>query len=542
MPDNVAPAGLHHQASSPAVQDSVEIWPGFHVTFLEADRALNLYRSIYSPYFPFVTIPAMASPHDLYEKAPLLFRTVVVTAQGPARSVQAEFNRWFREYVAQHVVVHNEARLEILQAMLVRLSWGGMVNSEATNLIQLATGLVIDLGLDRRPSGLGSGAAWRKEHSLEEMRAALGAFYVTSLYVHMWFSEYFLSSLQLTFPRYSTLFRRHHPVGHNSYLSKCCHSLARVQEYDSDRFLIALIKMQQVILNRGADIVPDIDDDEEEESPDASSPRAHYPPVHMTLCALQREMEALVRAQPADVQGQALLYLHANSCRLFEPVLAYALTTGPCLDPSEGAAVTAALWQCLQSARGFFAAFLSIPPQNLICVPLLSAHLSFCLVTTVRLLLLAAGGPGRKRRNKNKNGLPGGWDLALARQSVDFESICLRLTDLFDEADKVAASLGRRARYNFEQQQQERGGINSIMGVYRDKVRWLHNWYTVRVNRVRPSIQAACGECEIGTTTATWAMRDDGGGGGATQPMDVDEGELDDGFWQAVLDWGWDDR
>lgn len=103
--------------------ESVEIFRGFHVTFLEADRALNLYRSIYSPYFPFVTIPVMLSPYDLYEKAPFLFRTIVAvtTRQGP--TMQTEFKIWFRQYVAQHVVANNEARLEILQAILVHLAW-----------------------------------------------------------------------------------------------------------------------------------------------------------------------------------------------------------------------------------------------------------------------------------------------------------------------------------------------------------------------------------------------------------------------------------
>lgn len=103
--------------------ESVEIFRGFRVTFLEADRALNLYRSIYSPHFPFVNIPVMTSPYDLFEKAPFLFRTIVAvtTPQGPA--MQTEFKLWFREYVAQHVVVNNEARLEILQAILVHLAW-----------------------------------------------------------------------------------------------------------------------------------------------------------------------------------------------------------------------------------------------------------------------------------------------------------------------------------------------------------------------------------------------------------------------------------
>lgn len=114
----------HHHQTTSTVQESVDIFRGFRVTFLEADRALNLYRSIYSSYFPFVTIPAMTSPYDLYEKAPFLFRTIVAVTmppQGP--TMQAEFKRWFREYVAQHVVVNNEARLDVLQAILVHLAW-----------------------------------------------------------------------------------------------------------------------------------------------------------------------------------------------------------------------------------------------------------------------------------------------------------------------------------------------------------------------------------------------------------------------------------
>lgn len=104
--------------------ESVDIFRGFRVTFLEADRALNLYRSIYSPYFPFVTIPAMTSPYDLYEKAPFLFRTIVaVTTPPPGPTAQVDFKRWFREYVAQNVVVHREARLDVLQAILVHLAW-----------------------------------------------------------------------------------------------------------------------------------------------------------------------------------------------------------------------------------------------------------------------------------------------------------------------------------------------------------------------------------------------------------------------------------
>lgn len=120
--------GSHDLASERATRptaagESVEIVKGFRVTFFEADRALNLYRSIYSPYFPFAPIPAMMTAYELYGRSPFLFRSVVALTTPQSPAVQAEYRLWFREYVAQHVVVNNEKRLEILQAILIHLAW-----------------------------------------------------------------------------------------------------------------------------------------------------------------------------------------------------------------------------------------------------------------------------------------------------------------------------------------------------------------------------------------------------------------------------------
>lgn len=106
-----------------AAGEAVEIVKGFRVSLYEADRALNLFRSIYSPYFPFVVIPVMITSFDLYEKFPFLFRTIVAVTTPQSPGIQAEFKLWFREYIAQHVVVNNERRLEILQAILIYLAW-----------------------------------------------------------------------------------------------------------------------------------------------------------------------------------------------------------------------------------------------------------------------------------------------------------------------------------------------------------------------------------------------------------------------------------
>lgn len=238
---------------------------------------------------------------------------------------------------------------------------------------------------------------------------------------------------------------------------------------------------------------------------------------------------------------------------------------------------TAALWQCLHSARDFFSAFLAVPPQNLACVPFHSAHLSFCLLTATRLMFLGEGGGERasvrRERGTSKNeglGAAGSgdtmpddpdWNAALAREAVALDAICDRIADFFDEADRICVSLGRRVRYLTPEK--------SILAMYRDRIRWIRDWY---VHRTRPGLRQAPRSSTSGRRGEDGSGRGVGGGasslkdaagselgsgGGPTgsritaplgQPMDVDysasgqvamASELDEGFWQAMVDWGW---
>lgn len=195
-------------------------------------------------------------------------------------------------------------------------------------------------------------------------------------------------------------------------------------------------------------------------------------------------------------------------------------------------------------------------------MPFQSAHISFCIVTLVRLLFFGdvdALGPNNNARDPD-------WTPALARQSVDFEMLCLRISDFFDEADKVSASLGRPARYIDRDR--------SVMGMYRDKIRWMRSWYVGRIKPGGnlPSFRHADGSGDRGGGGGgvgnggggDISSKDRGGdslgsGGGNTlggsnvstggQAMDVDyeaqqvqymmPGELDESFWQAMFDWGW---
>lgn len=78
-----------------------------------------------------------------------------------------------------------------------------------------------------------------------------------------------------------------------SYLLKCCDALAEAEEYDSDKFLVALVKIQQ-LLNRVADIIPYGDDD--------AARGMEFAPIYMALTATQKELDALMRQQPPEVE------------------------------------------------------------------------------------------------------------------------------------------------------------------------------------------------------------------------------------------------
>lgn len=100
-----------------------DIVPGFRVSLDEATRYLDLYRTEYSPKFPFVPLPTSLSVTDLFERQPFLFRVIihVVAPQGP--SMQREATHWIREHVAKHVIVLQDRRLELLQGLLLYLAW-----------------------------------------------------------------------------------------------------------------------------------------------------------------------------------------------------------------------------------------------------------------------------------------------------------------------------------------------------------------------------------------------------------------------------------
>lgn len=225
--------------------------------------------------------------------------------------------------------------------------------------------------------------------------------------------------------------------------------------------------------------------------------------------------------RPSD---KALLWTHYHGtlCRLFEPALHIRLST-----PSPNR--TTALWICLNAARDFFTSYTAIPPHNLTCMPFHSAHLSFCIVTTVRLLY-----------SLDKSGDPD-WSPSVAREATAFEGILDKLGAFFDEADRSCAAGQRRARY-FEQDR-------SVLSMYREKLRWIREWCGARARPDTRRFSHGTGQPQpfYRGEEADGAVRTAAGGenGGTAMEVEYSNGAQaqeqisDDGFWEALFEWNW---
>ncbi|SPQ23416.1 db9d8240-fd34-4dca-8ffb-04f3f1f132ba [Thermothielavioides terrestris] len=186
------------QEKGPIDAEAIQIVPDFALPLAEADAILGLYRTSYSPYFPFVPVHVTTAAAELDQTSPFLLRTILQVAVPQTAAVQKSVDRWFRQTISQRVIVKQERCLELLQALLIFIAWGDFqfyIESQATDLLHLASTLVLDLGLHKPPNVYGPGRqsflpdAIRKvkglakygHHTLDDMRAMLGFYYLNTV-------------------------------------------------------------------------------------------------------------------------------------------------------------------------------------------------------------------------------------------------------------------------------------------------------------------------------------------------------------------------
>ena len=186
------------QRISSSIPDVFEYVPGLTIKYADADQYLTTYREEFVPKFPFIPISPDATALSLHRESPFLFLSIMRVTTPQSSAIQIATKQWFLEQITDQVIIKSKPRLEHLQGILVQLAWGDFhyaAMSQVTHVLQLAVGLAVDLRLTKPPGWISYGPKSFAEdacdhkmlpmstdpHSLDEIRAALGAFFINSL-------------------------------------------------------------------------------------------------------------------------------------------------------------------------------------------------------------------------------------------------------------------------------------------------------------------------------------------------------------------------
>jgi hypothetical protein len=176
------------------------------------------------PLFPFLVIPAHITAEDLRRDKPFLYMNISMIAC-PNAPRQREIADAIQEYVAEHIIIKGEQGLDLLQGLLLNVTWFTTVGrfpraaacfetnpdvlkyetearlvtrntAQIDNFVHLLVAQSVSLGLSQDPNyqkNLNYPLTYIKEtmlgdkdnpiRTLEERRAYLGCYYMTTMYV-----------------------------------------------------------------------------------------------------------------------------------------------------------------------------------------------------------------------------------------------------------------------------------------------------------------------------------------------------------------------
>ncbi|KIW54806.1 hypothetical protein, variant [Exophiala xenobiotica] len=247
-----------------------------------------------SQHFPFVVIPAEMTPNDLKKTKPFLFMTIMTVGCRHDLERQAVLAQRVREVVSRRMLVGGEQNLDILQGLLVYQGWHHVhfhLGSQLCNMIHLSMAIVSDLGLNKNVQQMSMGTFGTLKYfrpperqsptrSLEERRALLGTFYVSTMV--------------------SVNARDFEPIRYSLYADECCQILEGQAEYPSDKHLVHLIR----ITHMGSKIARTFTQDEWDACSGLSAP------VGACVRALNAELQSLKATLPSGTLFTDILWIH----------------------------------------------------------------------------------------------------------------------------------------------------------------------------------------------------------------------------------------
>ncbi|OQU94426.1 hypothetical protein CLAIMM_00782 [Cladophialophora immunda] len=385
------------------------------LTMASADTLLETYKQVHTKFFPFVVVAPETDAATLRRDKPVLFLAIMTACLEADHMVQRRLGAELKRIISERVLIGNERSIELLQALLVHLSWIHYhfhpLNKQSYMLLQMAIALVMDLDLDRCPAhrdqrvgsyfcrlNVEGNLPSQCQRTIAETRALLGCFYLCS-------------SMAMT--------RKELLMKHTSWIEHCCHVLEADQETATDVYALGFVNTKCLAQRIG----------ERFSYNDHTSIRFQSDAViQMSLNGFKKEVADL-EASPAFSSAQDNYVLMAELRAL--PIIMHevSLYRDPTMT-SHSTHNASQLWELLTSTRAFLEYFLSVPRDVLRHLP--AAFFSFAAYALIVLSTVAR--------------LPtttSGWDGAIAKREADVLDMARRVkVKLGDELTRTGDGVG----------------------------------------------------------------------------------------------------
>lgn len=190
--------------------------------------------------FPYVIIPPEKTVQTLRRESPMLLLAILAAAAWRDRTLQLQLEKCYLRVLGLRMVVEGEQSIDMLQSLLVHLSWCHFHLKSAYRLTAYATSLVVNMGLNKRPQAnsqarqqLGVRLPFPYESRQPSHDSALWSPDARRAYI----GTYVICS------SYSHALRKAGVLRYTPYLEECASTLRRESAVPSDEILIHYVRL-----------------------------------------------------------------------------------------------------------------------------------------------------------------------------------------------------------------------------------------------------------------------------------------------------------
>lgn len=406
----------------------------------DVETYLNRFREMCS-HFPFVTIPHDTTVYMMFKDRPLLLHSALAVSASSDFHLQKVLEKSFKELMLRKLMLDAEKSIDLLQSILVCLGWGHFFHvpkrDQSYQLLQMAIGLCVDLGLNLTPSfAMHKKLGLHLDHyqpqgdvdedifwSREARRAFLGCYHVSTMNSWIW--------------------AKPNTFEYSDYIFQCAKSLSADREYTTDELILPLIQIQQI----GEEYHRVLQFARNESYTQGLLDR-----IGVQVRAFKKRMQVLRDTlTPTAANSPAVqLALHFAAVHTYEQDLLSPFTsnsrlmaTGTTTDAAgctiDSPSRITILLDCLTSAKSYLDLFLTLPVT---LYPFLTAsQWSGFIYSTVIIYRLSIGTPRVPH-----------WDVRIARELVKLEKyleiMCERTQEATRARLKAAAGTKNRDLYS----------------------------------------------------------------------------------------------